>query len=428
MPLKTGSSDKTIAENIRQLIKEGYKPSQAAAIAYSKAGRSKKFAHILPAGDLFDGEVIIPLSNKDFFDKVVASLSSWVEKVDVPVLVEHDRNGEQYGQVTDIIGSPEGIYAGFYLNEDYEQKYEEGKLRYVSVGIGWNYAADDYDPETDDRMAAALLELSLVSVPRHKTRQTPISEEAEVDTLVNASYFSYELNPNGTYTLLKETQTMEMDDLKTMIQEMLKPVMDSIREEHSDLKRRLDELEKLDSESRDDARRADEGVDEPTKREEEVEEEETETGEHKMEEGETPEPKEEEMEEKEEEEMAEHEEEEKESEMAELVALKTELAELRETNNRLRAEMRVSTDLADKPHLSEMKEKLVEVCVKDENLYNEVLTIGSKSIPSTNLFSERLTAGLTKVEDKVENPFTAARELAEKEGISFKEAFAKLSK
>ena len=220
---------------------------------------------------------------------------------------------------------------------------------------------------------------------------------------------------------------MEMDDLKTMIQEMLKPVMDSIREEHSDLKRRLDELEKLDSESRDDARRADEGVDEPTKREEEVEEEETETGEHKMEEGEMPEPKEEEMEEKEEEEeMAEDEE--KESEMAELVALKTELAELRETNNRLRAEMRVSTDLADKPHLSEMKEKLVEVCVKDENLYNEVLTIGSKSIPSTNLFSERLTAGLTKVEDKVENPFTAARELAEKEGISFKEAFAKLSK
>ena len=150
MPLKTGSSDKTIAANIRQLIKEGYKPSQAAAIAYSKAGRSKKFAHILPASDLFDGEVVIPLGNKEFFDKVVASLSSWVEKVDVPVLVEHDRNGEQYGQVTDIVPSPDGIYAGFYLNEDYEQKFEEGKLRYVSVGLAWNYAADDYDPEADE--------------------------------------------------------------------------------------------------------------------------------------------------------------------------------------------------------------------------------------------------------------------------------------
>jgi len=422
MPLKTGSSDKTIAANIRQLIKEGYKPSQAAAIAYSKAGRSKKFAHILPASDLFDGEVVIPLGNKEFFDKVVASLSSWVEKVDVPVLVEHDRNGEQYGQVTDIVPSPDGIYAGFYLNEDYEQKFEEGKLRYVSVGLAWNYAADDYDPEADERLPAALLELSLVSIPRHKTRQTPISEESEVDTLVNTSYFSYELNPQGTYTLLKETDTMEMDDLKTMIMEMLKPLMDSIREEHSDLKRRMEELEKLDSESRDDARRADEADDAPTKREEEVEEEEEMKEHSKMEEGEEPESK---MEEHKKEEL---EEKEKESEMKELVALRSELAELRNENNRLRAEMKVSTDLSDKPHLSEMKEKLVEVCVKDEHLYNEVLSISSKSIPSTSLFSERLTAGLTKVDNKVENTFTAARELAEKEGISFKEAFAKLSK
>jgi len=427
MPLKTGSSDKTIAENIRQLIKEGYKPSQAAAIAYSKAGRSKKFAHILPNTDLFDGEVIIPLGDKEFYNKVVLSLRDWVERVDVPILVEHDRNGEQYGQVVDVIPSPDGIYAGFYLNEEYEQKYEEGKLRYVSVGIGWNYAADDYDPETDERMPAALLELSLVSIPRHRTRQTPITEEQEVNNTTNASYFSYELNPQGTYTLLKETQTMEMDDLKTMIMEMLKPLMDSIREEHSDLKRRMEELEKLDSESRDDARRADEADDAPTKREEEVEEEEEMKEHSKMEEGEEPESKmEEKMEEKEKEEMAEDEE--KESEMKELVALQTELAELRNENNRLRAEMKVSTDLSDKPHLSEMKEKLVEVCVKDESLYNEVLSIGSKSIPSTSLFSERLTAGLTKVDNKVENPFTAARELAEKEGISFKEAFAKLSK
>ena len=428
MPLSKGSSDKTIAANIRQLIKEGYRPSQAAAIAYAKAGRSKKYAHILPNTDLFDGEMILPLGDKDFYEKVVGSLSEWVQRVDVPVLVEHERNGEQYGQVVDVIPAPDGIYAGFYLNEEYEEKYEEGKLRYVSVGIAWNYAADDYDPESGERMPAALLEMSLVAVPRHKTRQTPIAEESEVDTMTNTSYFSYELNPQGTYTLLKEKNPMEMDDLKELIMEMLKPVMESIREEHSDLKRRMEELEKLDSESRDDARRADEEG-EPTTEAEEMEEgekpETEEMGEHKMEEGEEPESKMEEMEE----EVEEEKEEEKESEMKELVALQTELSELREENNRLRAEMKVSNDLANKPHLSEMKEKLVEVCVKDEALYNEVLTLSNKNSSNhTSLFSERLTSGLTKVEKADPNPFTAARELAEKEGISFREAFAKTNK
>ena len=42
MPLKRGRSSKTISKNIEELVHSGRPVKQAAAIAYKKAGKSRK--------------------------------------------------------------------------------------------------------------------------------------------------------------------------------------------------------------------------------------------------------------------------------------------------------------------------------------------------------------------------------------------------
>jgi len=133
-------------------------------------------AHILPNTDLFDGERTLPLSDPYFRTLIVQSMQAFVDKTQPSVLIEHQRNGKVYGKVLGVFEDDDGIYASFSVNEEIAEGIENGNYRFVSPTIAWNFAADDYDIEEDNRYPAALLELSLVSVPRHYTRQNDLQE------------------------------------------------------------------------------------------------------------------------------------------------------------------------------------------------------------------------------------------------------------
>lgn len=55
MPLKKGTSEKTISQNIRKMRREGYPENQAVAAAMNQAGRSKESAGMKRAMKRKDG-------------------------------------------------------------------------------------------------------------------------------------------------------------------------------------------------------------------------------------------------------------------------------------------------------------------------------------------------------------------------------------
>jgi hypothetical protein len=60
MPLQKGSSDKTVSENIKRLMDEGYPQDQAIAIAMREAGRSKKKNAADTVPDVLEGQNVSP--------------------------------------------------------------------------------------------------------------------------------------------------------------------------------------------------------------------------------------------------------------------------------------------------------------------------------------------------------------------------------
>lgn len=449
MPLKSGKSEDVVRENIIQLIREGYPVDQATAIAYKKAGikqlseevKPKTFlANILPNTDLFDGAKKIPLSDKGFRKTIVDSMKKWVEKTKPNILKEHKPDGGSYGVVEDVFEDKDGIFAKVSVTDpEIQRGMESKKYRYVSPTIAWNFPGDDYNEKDDNKWPAALLEVSLVSIPRHFTRQVEIEEAKSVlgqSSLLNyndnvtISQFSAELSDETeTYILLEEDTTMDLQELAKMLGEMLDEKLTPIME-------RLEVVERDSAEGRDDERK-EEGETEAAEEVVEVEEapeKEEESDSAPVEEEKAEEPTEAAEEEPAEEEPAEDEDP-KDKEIAELKAKLAEMekasvmseAKVSELNAEIAlrdAKEKVAGDTANKPHLSQMSEKLVGILMKDEDLYNEVISIsGGESTKS--ILSQRSTVGYAPIKEESVNPYDMAHRISQAEGISYKEALTK---
>ena len=85
----------------------------------------------------------------------------------------------------------------------------------------------------------------------------------------------------------------------------------------------------------------------------------------------------------------------------------------------------VTADLQDKPHLSQMSERLVDLYINDKDLYADILNIkGSGGLSS---LSQRSTKGLAPVATKKVDIYEEAFRLQAAEGISYADAISKLT-
>jgi hypothetical protein len=109
---------------------------------------------------------------------------------------------------------------------------------------------------------------------------------------------------------------------------------------------------------------------------------------------------------------------------AESVLSEARLKELQDDIRLRDVKAKVAADVASRPHLSQMSDRLQSILLKDENLYTEVLTIAGENTRS--VLAERQTVGFVPAAPKSNNVFDEALKISNAEGISYKDALAKL--
>jgi hypothetical protein len=234
---------------------------------------------------------------------------------------------------------------------------------------------------------------------------------------------------------MEQEQLLEM--IKDLLTERLGPVMErleKIEDEHKQMLHKEEVVERDVAEDRDLERDEVEAEGVEDKTEEKKEEEKTEAMEHgdkedeesKMEEGEEGEDDSElGMKYKEMLEECARLREELEGMKKESVMAEAAVAELKAEALKKDALHAVTADLADKPHLSQMSERLVDLYMNDKDLYADILNIkGSEGLSS---LSQRSTKGLAPVSTKKVDIYEEAFRLQAAEGISYADAISKLT-
>lgn len=130
-------------------------------------------AHLLPPGDSFwaDDETQISLAPDPqlYYD----SLTRWIREAQPSVLIEHQTDGGAVGKVAHGYSTDRGYFAIIEVRDDIRPR-ENAAYRFVSPRIRFDYRGID-----GLIWPAALLELSLVSVPRF-AHQLPLDSDGSI--------------------------------------------------------------------------------------------------------------------------------------------------------------------------------------------------------------------------------------------------------
>lgn len=362
------------------------------------------FFHILPARDIDDGVNLIPLSDPDFRRRAFESIGAWVEEVQPPVLTEHETDGEIDGEIVDTIETEDGLWVEAEVTDDAYQAWVDRKVRHVSPQIAWNHRAD-----TGEIIPAALLETSLVSIPRFAVGQKRATDVRPLSMSTKAFTVSVMAERPGVSGLIEVGMTPE--ELRAMIMEVCGALLD----ERLATSEMACGTEMGEGESIVEVEVAEAPAEPVTDKDKRIAELEARLAELDST-------------------MSEDEEIAKDERIAELERLLAE-AESRSTMSEKAAReadvrLKVADDLKAFPALSKMAENLVKTRIESESAYATALevarvSIGSGARTARTAFSETITKASPAALPA--DPFEAAEKISREKGIPYTEAFAQVT-